>query len=498
MRLLWTAVTLICTINFVHGKTNNGTGKIEICDTCLCNVNEKYLNCADQNLYKLFEAKDWDALISANKTAVLDKVEFKKNGIEVITIFPKLDIRSLSFQHNKIRQIEDRAFFNLTTLERLDLSDNKLTREALQSKVFEGHYDSKLYEPLTNLKWLNLASNDLHTLDLDLFDHFPNLETLILAHNQFRILDGNTVNAISGIPKLQVLDMSAMELKEIPSSLFHGPRNTLKVLNLTGNLLTEIPDALHYAANLVELVLDDLLIEHIGGNYSRLPKLNKLEKLSISFMRKLQTIEEGAFSGLPALREFNCQSNLHLNSIHPHSFNSTEIHGNSSGTNVDWPPIQSLILYSNNLSVISKELILYWKEIDEIDIRYNPWKCACENQWMVNELIPMIKEKSKKNPSLYEDIKCDHPIEMKGRSFDDLNLKHVGMRCEDYYGRRPERDGPILVGIFIGILIGIPVTMAALFLYRRGCFGIFGYRPNPADYGRAFYKRTELREDLHI
>lgn len=141
-------------------------------------------------------------------------------------------------------------------------------------------------------------------------------------------------------------------------------------------------------------------------------------------------------------------------------------------------------------------------------------------------------------------IRCDHPIEMRGRSFTDMSLKHVGMRCEDYYGHRPERDGPILVGIFIGesysfspfyfvfnklelflwtystrillhmrlkflwfffsfylfagLMIGIPITMAALFIYRRGCFGIFGYRPNPGDYGRAFYKRTQLQEDLHI
>lgn len=47
-------------------------------------------------------------------------------------------------------------------------------------------------------------------------------------------------------------------------------------------------------------------------------------------------------------------------------------------------------------------------------------------------------------------------------------------------------------------MIGIPITLAVLFVYRRGCFGIFGYRPNPGDYGRAYYKRTELREDLHI
>lgn len=47
-------------------------------------------------------------------------------------------------------------------------------------------------------------------------------------------------------------------------------------------------------------------------------------------------------------------------------------------------------------------------------------------------------------------------------------------------------------------MIGIPITMGALYVYRRGCFGIFGYRPSPSDYGRAFYKRTELREDLHM
>lgn len=64
-----------------------------------------------------------------------------------------------------------------------------------------------------------------------------------------------------------------------------------------------------------------------------------------------------------------------------------------------------MILFGNNLSVIEKDLLLHWKDIEEIDIRYNPWKCDCVNQWMVDELVPMIKEKSQKNPSLYEDIK---------------------------------------------------------------------------------------------
>lgn len=186
------------------------------------------------------------------------------NGIEIITQFPNLDIRILSFRHNKIRKIEQRAFFNLQLLEKLDLSDNKLTHDALSRQVFEGHYNAQELEPLENLKWLSLAGNDLHTLDPDLFDHIPNLEVLLLCHNQFTTLEGNSAAAISSIPKLKVLDLSFMELRKIPEATLHGPRE-LKVLNLTGNLFTEIPDDIRYARNLVELVLDDIPVEYIGG-----------------------------------------------------------------------------------------------------------------------------------------------------------------------------------------------------------------------------------------
>lgn len=46
--------------------------------------------------------------------------------------------------------------------------------------------------------------------------------------------------------------------------------------------------------------------------------------------------------------------------------------------------------------------------------------------------------------------RCAGPDPMKGKSFLELSSKNEQMRCEDYYGHRPDRDGPILVGIFIG------------------------------------------------
>lgn len=39
---------------------------------------------------------------------------------------------------------------------------------------------------------------------------------------------------------------------------------------------------------------------------------------------------------------------------------------------------------------------------------------------------------------------------MIGKDLHELSEKGVRMRCSDYYGNHPERDGPILVGILIG------------------------------------------------
>lgn len=182
-----------------------------------------------------------------------------------MTRFPTLtEIQYLSFHSNNIRRIEPLAFFNLTSLEFLDLSDNKLTNQALQKEIFEGHFDSHEYQPMKRLKWLNLINNELHALNPDVFDHLDNLETLLLGRNQFRIIDPNTADAISSLNTLKVLDMSFMELRTIPEHMLHAPRS-LHTLNLTGNLFTILPEALYFTPNLVHLTLDDNPFVHIGG-----------------------------------------------------------------------------------------------------------------------------------------------------------------------------------------------------------------------------------------
>lgn len=50
---------------------------------------------------------------------------------------------------------------------------------------------------------------------------------------------------------------------------------------------------------------------------------------------------------------------------------------------------------------------------------------------------------------------------------------------------------------FSGILIGIPLALGAVFVYKRGCFGLSSNN-GAAAYSRAFYKRAEAGDDFNI
>lgn len=104
-----------------------------------------------------------------------------------------------------IEKIGKGAFKNLPLLEYLDLTYNKLTFRTLKPEIFEGNYSPETYEPLKSLKVLKLGSNQLHSLDPDLFEHLPNLEELHIPANPFTVIDHGSTVAISSIPNLRVI-----------------------------------------------------------------------------------------------------------------------------------------------------------------------------------------------------------------------------------------------------------------------------------------------------
>lgn len=65
------------------------------------------------------------------------------------------------------------------------------------------------------------------------------------------------------------------------------------------------------------------------------------------------------------------------------------------------------------------------------------------------------------------DFSCQNPIEMRGMSFIDLDRRHYHMRCLDFYNNRPERDGILLVGILIGVILSVPFTMGIMMCWAK-------------------------------
>jgi Leucine-rich repeat (LRR) protein len=55
---------------------------------------------------------------------------------------------------------------------------------------------------------------------------------------------------------VQVVDLSYTELKDLPEYFLHTPK-LLRVLNLTGNLMTQVPVALQHSHALEVLYLSD-------------------------------------------------------------------------------------------------------------------------------------------------------------------------------------------------------------------------------------------------
>ncbi|XP_046662575.1 leucine-rich repeat neuronal protein 1-like isoform X2 [Homalodisca vitripennis] len=439
----------------------------DLCHKCICD--NEHLDCSFIALEDHFNDSDW-----AGSTHTI--ISFDHNNIIHLKAFPKLPVTKLSITHNMIVKIDPACFKELENLTELDLGHNHLTSEQLVPAVFQGHYAPETYEPLRNLRVLKLSANALHTLDADLFEHMPQLEHLSLDSNPLRIIDRQTMVALTSISFLKELDLSSTSLKEFPPHLLHTPR-FLEVLNLSSNLFTSPPESLEDSHFLKQLHIDENPIVNI----SKFPNLPYLEVLSMSWMPDLVEIGPEAMNDLVSLQEFYCSHNPKLEKINATAFSKSAV---SSPGGQTWPPIKKITLNNNNLGFLDFELLGHWDRLDTVDIQNNPWVCECHNQWLVSTLVPMM-EKLNSTQHMVAGIVCHWPEQMRGQSVAELDHRSYHMRCLDAYDHHPEKDGTLLIGILIGVILAVPLTALVFISYRRHL------RTTAAQYHRAFYKRGD-------
>ncbi|KAH8281839.1 hypothetical protein KR054_003193, partial [Drosophila jambulina] len=455
-------------------KKTNVAGSA-LCKKCICNLETELLDCSEK-LGQWFSAEEWDILTNGDVTFKTIKLEH--NNLTSISILPEYSVENLYLAYNQIAVIADGAFQNLTELTTLDLSHNKLTAKALKPDVFKGPYTVNDFKALEKMKSLNLGNNEIHSLDADLFEHIPQLEELILCSNTFQVIDKLTETAISGLTSLKTLDISYLEIEDLPETVLHGPRD-LDDLIASGNLFRQLPEALKYAKNLERLVLDENPIESLVGN-NVFPPMGSLRYLRMSYMPYLFKIGNGGLSNLQNLTELILSDNKVLNEIDELALSKNV----TGGRYLDYPPLKHVYLNNCNLTTLPTALLVRWDKLNTLDLRFNPWSCDSSNDHLINVLIHQINETT---PLLAKDVQCATPTELK-----DVTV----LRVADEHLAAGSGGSLIWVGLLVVLLIAIPTIVGAYVMKRRGCFGLFNRNENGAS--RALYNRTSFNEDFHI
>ncbi|XP_071441637.1 leucine-rich repeat neuronal protein 3-like [Hetaerina americana] len=470
-----------------------------ICDRCKCQrpnavdgVTTMAIDCTIQNVNDVYPiAESWPHQLKENVTPpVLIDVLFSHEQMTRLHPLPAVPIVKFASPNCQLATIDDGAFSGPSpTIEEIDLSSNRLT-SSLQPDAFRGPYSPSSLQPLPKVRVLNLKRNAFHSLNSDLFEHFPALEELYLDQNPFKVIDIVTVKAIATIIKLKVLSLADTNIHTLPNTFLHTPR-FLEYLDLSDNHMDTVPKTVGDAKQLKTLILDGNPIRTFH-NLS-LPLMPKLSKLSISRMPHLVAIEDGAFSGLTALEEFHCQLNPNLELIDTYAMGE-----NLTDKTIE---LKTLILNNNRLSYLSRHLVLYWNHLEKVTLYGNPWNCDCVNQWMVTDLLPILDGI---DPNMSKTMKCYKPPELLGKSMYDMQMHFPHLRCLDLYANRPENDGSMLVGVLIGSLLAIPITACLYFLWTKrnqilaSCFPGAASSTHEgtgaADFSRRFYKRTQLSQ----
>ena len=186
----------------------------------------------------------------------------------------------LNLANNEIETISREVFKYLTKLRVLNLSTNRIKR--IENGAFDYNKNLKairvdnnhletvhnLFSNLTNLKWLNLSENHLHTF----YYHY------IPVGLQFLDLRSNMINELINLYEnesqlsLLILDSSFNRLREISSSSIP---DSIETIFLNGNQISQIqPYTFFKKKNLTRVDLFSNKLRHLDQNALRLNALD--------------------------------------------------------------------------------------------------------------------------------------------------------------------------------------------------------------------------------
>ncbi|XP_073985745.1 uncharacterized protein [Rhodnius prolixus] len=220
-----------------------------------------------------------------------------RKGLEIVPIQLNPAVEFIDLSNNKIVKVEYELTL-YTNLRHLDFSINKI--QSLGSKKFELQ---------SNLEFLNVSYNTINVLGKDVFKGLKSLRILDLSHNNIELIEHNSFKDTTD---LQIIDLSHNNITSFEDPTIFKTISSLKVLNLHGNQIIDIPSALlrHLPPPCVleTLTLSDNLIEIIEDKSFPAPCLHSLKVLTLGY-NVIKDIEKSAFNTLHNLIRLDLSNN---------------------------------------------------------------------------------------------------------------------------------------------------------------------------------------------
>ena len=201
------------------------------------------------------------------------------------------------------------------------------------------------FEDMHKLETLDLSDNELRNLTKDLFLGLDYLKTLVITGNNLELIPSNALEYLISLEKVEFSYNSGLQL---PSYIFSSNLH-LKSIQIRKCGFNEIPAAVTQIPTLTELDLDANSLMSLSAHaFSTLKNLNTLGLDSCA----IETISDYAFDDLNQLTSLNLGHNR-IRSIHRRHFEAFR------------DKLKYLYIESNELRTLSED-ILNWDQVVDV------------------------------------------------------------------------------------------------------------------------------------
>nr|XP_019929838.2 toll-like receptor 4 [Crassostrea gigas] len=389
-------------------------------------------------------------------------------------------LNSLQLQNWNLVQVYGAAFRNLTNLNTLDLSNNKILALNMEGLDNVTHLNLTLNELpglpnmcnanneslVPKLMYLWLAIN--HISDSSEFCRqghcLPDLRYLNLSFNAVSIIKNNAFSTISKLEKLGLENMLTYDLlieedafrsKSLIELFISMPKRDTKQLLKHKTIFNNCPklktlDVSHF----------DFLSFDRDDFYNMLLPLKNLKNL---MLRHCSLNFVPPTSHLSNLKSINLKGNF-IRYIDRDLFQNNSV-------------LSEIILRKNHLTTIKQDSFteIIWNNPNlSIDVSYNPFACDCDLEWFIQWSNKNIKHVNK-----YEENQCDSPKEWK--------TSHIGGHLNSLKMTCHVLNRAIVIGLITGSFVFI--FLFIFVLIRKFRWDILYYLHNFTHGRRRGYQR---------